>query len=494
VGRAGAAPGAGRGSEPADGAPSAAAWAGLDAALGGRLVRPGDPDYRRACRLYDYRFDAVHPQGVAYCADDDDVARSLAFAREHGLTPRPRSGGHSYAGYSTGPGLVVDVSRLSGVVTGPGSAAVGAGARLIDVYSALARAGRSVPAGSCPTVGIAGIALGGGIGVMTRSEGLTSDRITSLRLVSADSRVLEVSAADNPELYWACRGGGGGNFGVVTSFELTTFPTAEVCVFFLTWPWSAAAEVLSAWQPWAAGAPEAVWSNCLLEAVPSRAAATVSVGGVSRLSVASTDAVLADLVGALGPPSSRSVAASDFASAMFVEAGCAGLSEAACHLRSETPGGVLARAPGLASSELLTTPLVEPAVELLVEAVASRQDEGRPAAAGFDALGGVASRPSPDATAWVHRDALWSAQLSTALRKGEPVAEVARSRAWLDEVRSRLRPYVSGQAYQNYIDPTLSDWEQAYYGANLPRLEQVRRRYDPDGVFRFAQVIPRAGG
>ena len=129
---------------------------------------------------------------------------------------------------------------------------VGAGAQLIDVYAALAAHGLTIPAGSCPSVGIAGHALGGGMGLAGRQFGLTADNLLSAQIVTADGRLRTASGKSNPDLYWALRGGGGGNFGVVTSLRFRTHPVpGTVSSFFVSWPWSRAADALAAWQAWA---------------------------------------------------------------------------------------------------------------------------------------------------------------------------------------------------------------------------------------------------
>ena len=455
-------------------------------------MRPGDGSYRDDVRLYDFRYDSVRPAGIAYCATSDDVARCVAFARDHGLTPTPRAGGHSYAGYSLSPGLVVDVTPMAGVTPTParGRAAIGAGARLVDVYSGLNAAGVSVPAGSCPTVGLSGLALGGGIGVVCRAHGLTSDSVLSATVVTADSRTVTASATSNPDLYWALRGGGGGNFGVVTSWEMATFPTTAAVLSFLTWPWAAAGEVLAAWQAWTAAAPDRLWSNLVMQALPSRSEPSLQVGVVDLGTTADSAALVGRLTAAAGPPATSSSADVPFAHAMFVEAGCAALSEDQCHLPSQAPGGTLARAPSVAKSALLVDPLDVAGVSVVVDAVAARQHAGVEGAAGFDALGGATSRPAPDATAWVHRDARWSLQYSVPVTEGAPPSALAGDHAWLATLAADLAPHVGGQAYQNYIDPSLADWEQAYYGANLGRLAAARRRWDPDATFRFSQAVP----
>ncbi len=473
-----------------------AEWSAFGRSLSGRLVRPSSPGYLSDLQLYDSRFDSVRPMGIAYCASVTDVQRSLNFAREHDLPFAARSGGHSYAGYSTSTGLIVDVTQMSAVhlSTGSGSggsATVGAGARLIDAYSALNGAGVSIPAGSCPTVGIAGLALGGGVGVVDRAYGLTCDAIQSLQVVTADARVVTANSTTNPDLYWACRGGGGGNFGIVTSLTLQTFPTAPLTLVFLSWPWSAASQVLPAWLTWAPVRPDQLWSNCLLEAAPSGAAPALQVGVVWQGPPGGIDVQVSALVSAVGtPPSSRYTETVPFSHAMYVEGGCATFSQAACHLPTQNPAGILTRQPSLAKSGYLDRPFDDAGVAALIAGIDARQSSRAQGAAGFDAYGGAINRVPAAATAFVHRSAIASVQYNVPFTPGTPPSELASSQQWLDGWYGSLTPYMDGQAYQNYIDPALSDWPTAYYGSNLARLKRVKKAWDPDGAFRFSQSIP----
>ncbi len=470
-----------------------AAWAGLAGTLTGHLVRPDDPSYPTAVALYDSRFDGLRPQGIAFCADATDVQRCVGFARAHGLALSVRSGGHSYGGYSSGPGLIVDVTAMHAVATGAATATIGAGARLIDVYSTLNAAGVSIPGGSCPTVGIAGLTLGGGAGVVDRRYGLACDRIVQVQLVTADARLVTADAGTNDGLFWACRGGGGGNFGVATSFQFATFPTTGVTVFTVTWPWAAADQLLPAYLSWAPTAPDALWANCLLQTDPARAAPTAQVGGVWLGTPVTLAPVLDQLVTAVGAtPASRFSQATSFAHAMYVEAGCAGLSQAACHLPTQAAGGQLTRQPSLAKSDYLNQPLTDAGVAAVVAGIDQRRQEGGMGAVGYDSYGGAVNRVAAADTAFVHRDAIASAQYNVSFTPGTSVASLAQAQTWLDGWYATLRPYVSGYAYQNYIDPRLADWAHAYYGTNLARLRAVKRMWDPDDVWHFAQSIPPA--
>jgi len=478
----------------ASGPPTSADWAALARDLSGSLIRPGESGYTTAKELFDPRFDSLRPAGIAYCRNPHDVATSLAFVRKYGVPVAARCGGHSYAGWSSTSGLIIDVSPMAGVSVRGATATVGAGTRLIDFYDGLAAHGRAVPGGSCPTVGISGVTLGGGIGVVGRAYGLTCDNVTSLQIVTADGQIRTASANTNSDLFWACRGGGGGNFGVVTSFTFTTHPAGAICLFFLSWPWSQAAHVIAGWQSWAPHAPDQLWSNVHLAAAPGGSIPSIQVGGTYLGPVSEAAAQLEKLYAAVGSdPSSPFLESTTWLHAMLVEAGCASLTVNECHLPTQNAQGQLSRASEYAKSDFFTRPLSSHGIGTLLAGVESfQQVRGALGASGgiaFDALGGAINRVAPGATAFVHRNALFDAQYTTTWPVGSASAEVARQHAWQQSFWQSMRPYASGQAYQNYIDPSLANWRQAYYGANYTRLTQVKAAYDPHRVFNFPQAV-----
>jgi FAD/FMN-containing dehydrogenase len=456
-----------------------------------RLFRPGERGYGQAKLLFEPRFDSLEPAGVAYCRTTADVAACLSFVTRFKLPVRVRSGGHSYTGWSsvTG-GLVLDVSQMSGFAAGKGAVRVGTGLDLINFYAKLAGKGMAVPGGSCPTVGIAGLALGGGVGVLTRMFGLTSDNLEAVQMVTADGSVLECDAHSHSDLYWACRGGGGGNFGVATSFTFRTHKLHTIAVFFLSWPWSQAARVVNAWQSWAPFAPDALWSNMHLSAAPGGPPG-ISVGGTYVGSVAGLARHLDALYAKVGTgPSSRFVREESYLDAMLLEAGCASVPLHACHTG---PGGHLPRVPSYAKSDFFTRKLNAAGIRALLSGIERlRGVRGAAGGAGsiaFDACGGAMNRVHPQATAFVHRNALFLAQYSTVWTWPGSPQGVRNQYNWLVGYYKSLHPHASGQAYQNYIDAGLKDWPAAYYGANYKRLTQVKTTYDPHQLFSFPQSI-----
>ncbi|WP_331770120.1 FAD-binding oxidoreductase [Embleya sp. NBC_00888] len=454
-------------------------WAALKARLDGRLLLPEDQGYGVARLGYNELYDDQLPAAVAQCTSAADVQSCLDAARGHGVPIAARSGGHSYLGYSVpNGGLVMDLRPMAQVqVQSDGTVRVGSGARLIEVYAALAEAGRLMPAGSCPTVGVSGLALGGGIGVLTRKYGLTCDRLVSAEVVTADSRVLTVSECSEPDLYWALRGGGGGNFGVVTRFTFSTEPAPALTVFSLRFPAGSAASVIGAWQEWVSDAPPELWSNCV---VSGGTPPTCRVGGCYVGAESGLNPLLDRLIAAASTqPSSRTVQGKSYLDTMKYMAGCANDTIAQCHPTFE--GGRLPRAAFVAVSRVLTAPLDAQGV---VRLMAGRTGMDLL----LDSMGGAVSRIAPDATAFPHRSALATAQIyasTTPAGKEEATAAV-------DAVRDGLEALGASGAYVNYIDANLPDWGTAYYGKNLSRLKAVSRHYDPDQVFTFPQSVARA--
>jgi FAD/FMN-containing dehydrogenase len=426
------------------------------------------------------------------------VQTCLAFVRRFGIRFASRSGGHSYAGYSTTSGLVLDITRMKAVSvnTSSGVATIGAGARLIDVYAALAQHSLVLPAGSCATVGVAGLTMGGGIGVLGRKFGLTCDTLQAAQVVVADGRLLTCDANHEPDLFWALRGGGGGNFGVVTSFTFQAHPVSTLTLFTLRWPWSSAAGVVAAWQAWAPPAPDELWSNCVLLATNNKGSdPIIQVNGVYVGSVAGLNPLLQQLTSRIGvAPISNYVSGAGLLETMLYEAGCYNKTVAQCHLPSQNPQGQLQRDTSLAKSDYYTAALPSQGINNLVNAITRRQASSTLGAGGIglDAYGGAINRVAASATAFAHRNALFSAQYSGNWNPGDPASVVAANHSWLINTWQSMRSYASGAAYQNYIDPELTDWQQAYYGINLPRLQHIKAAYDPNNLFHFAQSIPPA--
>jgi hypothetical protein len=472
---------------------TASSWAQLGASLTGSLVLPSNPRYGIDRLLYNSKFVNLHPRAIAYCATPDDVARCIDFATSHEVPIAARSGGHSYGGYSNSDGLVIDVSRMAsiGVDTAANIARVGAGAKLIDVYNVIGNADRLLPGGSCPSVGIAGLALGGGIGVFGRKYGLTTDNIRSVTIVTSDARTVTADENTNSDLLWACQGGGGGNFGVATSFEFNVHPMPEVTLFTLQYAWAAASTMLSAWGNWIRTAPDELWSNCQLLSQGTYGFLP-QIAGVYCGTPSDLASVLAPLKSMIGTAPTYSFSGSNsYLSAMEIEAGCSGLSIAACHLTTQNPAGRLSREAYSAKSSYVNAPLDDAAAAAFVSAVENLRAHAPIVGGGlaFDSYGGAINRVASDATAFVHRDMLACIQATYSWSSDTSPSVIAAGAQWLAFLGANVFDATTG-AYQNYIDPTLANWQCAYYGSNLDRLVTIKNKYDADNLFSFAQSIP----
>jgi hypothetical protein len=465
-------------------APPSGIFRELDHALKGDVIQRGASGYNKARVVYDTRFDAVKPQAIAYCESLTDVQKTVRWARKHHIHIVPRSGGHSYGGYSTTSGVIVDVSRLHAIsLTADGRAAIGAGARLIDVYATLAQHGRTVPAGTCPTVGIAGLALGGGVGFLARKFGLTCDNLLEATVVLADGTAVVANAHRHPDLYWALRGGGGGNFGIVTRLVFRTHPVADVATYSLAWPWSDAKSVVAAWQKLAPHAPDGLF--CVLNlnaAAGSSASPQITSAGQFDGTEAQLRTLLQPLAAA-GTPTRFTTSSRTYLNAALMWAGCSS-DITACHL---PPQGNLGRSTFAAKSSYGNKPLTPQGIDVLLHQIEARRLTGTGSGIVLlDSHGGAINRVPKAATAFVHRDALFSMQY---LAYWDAGAVAAPNVGWLRRFYAAMRPHVSQFAYQNYIDPDLQHWQHAYYGSNLARLQLLKRRYDPQNFFHTRQSI-----
>ncbi|MEV6909888.1 FAD-binding oxidoreductase [Amycolatopsis sp. NPDC051071] len=420
------------------------------------LLLPGDSGYDSAKRVFNPAFDGLKPAAIANCAKPEDVQAVIEAAARR-VPIAARGGGHSYAGYSVPDGgLMIDLGGMSSVDVRGEQVVIGAGAKLKDVYATLGGAGRCLPAGSCPSVGIAGLTLGGGIGVLARKYGLTCDHLVSAQIVTADGKLRTASVDSEPELFWALRGGGGGNFGVVTSFTFRTDPSPSVVsVFSLHFPAGSANEVLAEWQRWLPDAPPELWANVVLSG-GSPVGARVS--GCYVGDSASLGKVLDKLTGEV--KGTRTVKQLDYLGAMKYFSG------------SES------RQSFVASSRILGE-VVDPAK------LTSILNGKRGMDLLVDGLGGAVADVAPDATAFWHRKAIGSVQIYSQ-------ADTRNRSTATDSVAEVANGIGLGGGYVNYIDPALPDWMTAYYGDNATRLKQVAKTYDPDKVFGFAQAVTPA--
>ncbi|MFH8839056.1 FAD-binding oxidoreductase [Streptomyces sp. NPDC017868] len=469
-------------------------WSRLDRQLTGDLVLPSDARYATAKQLDLMQFDAISPQAVAYCADARDVALCLAFAQQNGLVPTVRSGGHSAAGYSTGTGLVVDVSRLNSVRVGGGSVTLGPGAQNVDVLNTLADSGLALVGGACPTVAAGGFVQGGGLGFLTRTLGMTCDALTSATVVLASGQTVTASAQEHPDLFWALRGGGGGNFGVVTSYTLTPTALSQVATAQLGYAYDQALDMLDGYARWLVDCPRTIGSAAVVTLVdaapghvPAPAIIVVSTGTPVEL-----DAELARLESLTGGPASRQGSVLPYRDLMTGIFRCTGMTVEECHRADVFPRGQLPRTAFALERSRLVRDAVPRDGWARVLALFDEQRVSGGQTHGLQVLpiDGAVRDLDRTATAFVHRDSRFSVNFQAYVAQGQ-VTDGLRTaaKAWVDAGFAAVDPLSSGETYQNFVDPELADWKTSYYAENYPRLVRTKNRYDPNGLFGFAQGI-----
>ncbi|WP_263247592.1 FAD-binding oxidoreductase [Saccharopolyspora rosea] len=480
--------------------PESARWDALSRALRGDLVRPADSGYDRARRTFYSQFDSIAPRAVAFCETAEDIAACLAFCQDHDLHAAPRSGGHSMAGYSSTDGLVIDTSRLARAEVSPDPGTgdprllIGPGSRQVDTLTKAWEHGLTAPQGGFPTVCAGGFLTGGGFGLDTRLHGMACDQLTGAEVVLADGSVVRCSESEEPDLFWALRGGGGGNFGVITEFEVRPSRLREVTTFMLTWPWDRAADVIAAWQRWIIDGPDHL-GGALAVVLPDAAPGAVPVVAVSGgwfADPAALDRELAALVAAVGAePESRTADTASYLDAMLQGYGCAEKTPEQRQWVGHNPDAEIVRQLHFIDrSRLFGQAIPDWGVAELLTAFDADRRAGQNRVLSLFALGGQANRPARTDTAYVHRDTEFYLGFSVETAAPVPDEDAIRAaESWVDRGFAAADPHSNGESYQNFIDARLSNWEQAYYAENYPRLSAVKRKYDPTGFFRFAQGI-----
>jgi FAD/FMN-containing dehydrogenase len=463
-------------------------WRGLQEGIDGEVVLAGSIAYDRVNQPFNLRFDDVRPRAIVRCATPQDVAEAMSFVVRHGLPSATRSGGHCFGGRSASPGVVVDVTPMDSVTVSGGGATVGAGARLGAVYDALQERGLAIPGGTCPSVGIAGLTLGGGLGILGRSHGVTSDHLVGAEVVLADGRILRCDEHHHDDLFWALRGGGAGNFGVVTSLDFGTVPAPEATNVHATWPPSQAAAAIEAWQAWSPTGPDGLAASLKVTTTddPDRPPSVDLYAAVLGDELDAAE-LLDDLVVRVGsdPMSARHTHMSFPETRRFWAELGAAEQEAGQGAPREAPQRVHLHA----KSEFFRRPLPGDAIAGLVEAFTADRAAGESRELDFMPWGGAYNRVPPDATAFVHRDELFQLKHSAMVEPPVTAAAAAAAQRWVSRSWASVHPWGSGRVFQNFADPDLEDWAEAYHGTNYDRLARVKGRYDPDGVFRDHQSI-----
>jgi FAD/FMN-containing dehydrogenase len=436
----------------------------LGSGLGGPLLCEGDPGYDAARAVFNGMIDR-RPLAVIRCAGPSDVRRGIAFARRHQLPISVRGGGHSVSGSAVGEGAVMlDLSGMKGVRLDPEgrTARAGPGLTLGELDGATHAVGLATPLGVVSMTGIAGLTLGGGLGWLNGRYGLACDNLLSAEVATADGRLLRASGDENADLFWGIRGGGG-NFGVVTSFEYRLHPVDTVLAGGLSYPPTAAPEVLRHYDELVKAAPDelstAVSFGLSLVGEPTLGLVVCYCGdperGAQVLRPLRDFGPLDDTVAPMPYTALQSAPDQGFPSGRlhYWKAGW---------LRDLTPAAV-----GTVMEFLPSMPSPTSGV-------------------GLQQMHGAAARVEPSATAFPHRAEQYDMLI---LSQWSDAADSDRNVGWTRALFEAMRPHLHDAVYVNNLGDEGPDRVRAAYGANYPRLAELKRAYDPDNIFRVNQNI-----
>ena len=442
----------------------------------GVLIGPDHPGYEDARRIWNGAVDR-RPALIARCSTIEDAALALAFARSQGLPVSIRGGGHNVAGSALAEGgLAIDFSSLRGVRVDPARrvARVKPGALWSDFDNAAQAHGLVAPAGIVTHTGIAGLTVGGGFGWLSRRWGLVSDNLLSVRVLLADGTRLRAAEDENAELFWAVRGGGG-NFGVVTEFEFRLFAMGtQVVAGPLLYRREQAAEALQFYRQFIAGAPDELSVFANLRTAPPFDWVPQELRGTDVLMLIpfwSGDLEAGEValrpLRDFGPPAADVVARKPYlAHQSMFDAG--------------VPHGW-----GYYWKSHYLPPLGDGAIETMLE-----HSWRKSSAASYTILfhlGGAVERIAADASAASGRDALHAMNINAAWPEGGPSHPDI---LWCREYFAAMEPHSTGGVYVNFLHNDENEARvRAAYGPNYERLAEIKRRYDPDNVFRSNQNI-----
>ncbi len=448
----------------------------LDLRTDGGLVLPNDDDYDDARSVYNAMIDR-RPAGIARCRTVADVQAALAAARRAGLPVAVRGGGHSGPGFGTiDHGLVIDLSPMSTIEVDPDArtARVQGGATLTMLDAATHAYGLATPAGVVGTTGVGGLTLGGGHGYLSRKYGLTIDNLLSAEMVLADGRMVTASEDENPDLFWAIRGGGG-NFGVVTCFTLRLHPVTNVICGPTAWPGSATSDVLDWYREFLPAQHEDLYGFL----------ATLTVPPVAPFPEPfHLHKACAIIWCYTGDPTD---AADAFAPVRAMQPAWDGTGEAPYPALQASFDALFPK--GLHwywRGDFFRT---IPDEALAVHARFSEQAPTALSQMHLYPVDGAVHRVGANETAWAHRDVSFSQVI---VGVDPDPANAAAIRTWAQDYHDALHPYSAGGGYVNFMMDEGQDRVRATYGDNFDRLAAVKHAYDPDNVFRVNQNIPPA--
>ena len=462
-------------------------WQNLANELTGELILPSDSNkYGLARLVFNVRFDDVYPEAIVRCINEKDIQHAIEFAKKHELPIVARCGSHGYTGNSTSKGIVIDVSELNSITVNEGTTTIGAGARLVDVYDQLTAQDVAIPAGSCLTVGISGLTMGGGFGVVDRAYGLTCDNLLSAEIVTANGSLITCNKEENADLFWALCGGGGGNFGIVTSFTFKTHETSDITVFEAFYSLSHLEEVMTQWQLLADIWPNEMWGQ-IVPSWMNSSRPTIQVRAFCLNPIEEAKIFWDDFIAQIQPsPYNHTQTTNSYRNTML---GNCSNAVATCHLSNQVVNGRMSRSAFAASSDFFAQPIPPNGISALTDFINDSISNNNLGMIIFNLLGGKIDDFTSEELAYPHREARISAEYYAPLSITTSNEAIDDTQVWQNSFRNVMAPWSTGGAYVNYLDPHIENWKYAYYGDNYSRLTQIKNKYDPEHLFKMQQGI-----
>jgi FAD/FMN-containing dehydrogenase len=440
----------------------------LTGAFSGRLLQPGDDDYEEARRVHNGLVDK-HPLLIARCLGTADVAEAIRCARESRLEISVRGGGHNVAGRAvTDAGLMIDLAEMKGIYVDPQARTIRAqgGVTWAEFNREAAVHGLAVTGGAISTTGIAGLTLGGGLGWLMGIHGLAADNLLSVELVTADGEVLNVRPDSHPDLFWALRGGGG-NFGVATWFEFQLHTLSGVVGGLIAYRFEAAKDVLRFYRKFTQSVPDELTVFAGLVHAPD--------GSGTKLA-----AMVACHAGAAEKAEKDLAPLRAFGEPLLADIGPMPYPAMNTLLDAGFPKGAL----NYWKSSFLQS-LDDDLIDAVAEQFASTPSPMNQLL--FEHFHGAVTRVGPTETAVPHREAGYNFFTPAVWMDS---ADTEANVAWTRETYERVRPYLADRRWLNYLDDDdRMDAVRTAYGPNYDRLVEVKRRYDPENVFRLNHNI-----
>jgi FAD/FMN-containing dehydrogenase len=459
---------------------------GLRMTMRGALLRPAEPGYDAARIIFNGMFDR-RPALIVRCRGTADVIDAVRFARQHSLLVAVRGGGHSVAGNSICEGgLLIDLSQMNGISVDRKRRIVyvQGGATWGDVDRETQAFGLATPGGIVSHTGVAGLALNGGIGWLRNKYGLTCDNLVSAEVATADGELLTASASENADLFWGLRGGGG-NFGVVTSFEFALHPVGPtVATVFSMYPISATRDVLKQWREWVASVPDEASTEIVTWTAPAATSLPPSVH--DREVVIAAGVYAGDVqegIRVLQPLRQFGKLLGEIAGAIPYR-----IVQSAFDPMLPNTGEVIAY-----WKSLYLENLTDPAIEIMADRAENRSS--RSTMVFVQHLGGAVRRVRPNEMAFPTRDAGFIVNVMGDWRDPR---ETPRHAAWVRDAWNRLAPHSTGAVYLNYLGGGERDSDalvRSAFSSNYDRLAEIKRKYDPTNLFRLnANIKPASAG